>query len=53
MNEFQSIQSGSGILKDSYDESPVSSALKERRKKRAQSISTPTKDELENSEPPQ
>ncbi len=31
MNEFQNIESGSGMLKDSYSDSSVSEALKRRR----------------------
>jgi hypothetical protein len=39
MNEYQSITSGQGLLKDYYDEgqSPLEKALAKRRKKRRQS----------------
>ncbi len=34
MNEFQSIESGKGLLKNDYGDSPVAIAIKERLKKK-------------------
>lgn len=51
MNNFQTHASGSGILKDSYpDESPISRALKIRRKNLEDKTTVPEKDELEQNE---
>jgi hypothetical protein len=38
MNLFQSTESGSGMLKDSYADNSVSEALKRRRERLAQSL---------------
>lgn len=50
MDNFQSIQSGAGLLKNSYDDSPVSQALKKRIVKIKEKTVIPTKDELEQNE---
>lgn len=48
MNNFQSIQSGKGLLKDQYNEdNPVSRALAARAVKLKEKTTIPTKDELE------
>jgi hypothetical protein len=53
MNNFQSMQSGQGLLKDVYDsdgDSPVERALRKRAQKLKEKTIEPTKDELEQSE---
>lgn len=55
MNQFQSIESGSGLLKNSYQgdvrdqqtESPMVKALRERRKRLTEKIAVPSKEEAE------
>lgn len=49
MNNFQSIESGQGLLKTTYDngDSPVERALRKRADKLKEKTYTPTKDELE------
>lgn len=50
MNDFQTTESGRGLLKDFYDddESPVRKALREKRKQLSEKILIPTKEEMEN-----
>lgn len=52
MNNFLGTQNGAGLLKDSYDpgETPILDALRIRRKRAADKISIPTKDDLEQNE---
>lgn len=53
MNNFQSIQSGQGMLKTAYPssgENPVLTALKRRRDNLTNKVTTPTKDKIEDSE---
>lgn len=48
MNEFQSIQSGQGLLKDNYNEdTPISNALRKRRKKLEDKVIVPSKEDAE------
>lgn len=47
MDQFQTIQSGKGLLKDQYDDSPVSIALKRRAARLKEKTEIPTKDEVE------
>lgn len=52
MNNFQNIQSGAGLLKDVYDpgETPILDALRQRRRRSADKLLVPTKDDLEKNE---
>lgn len=52
MNEFQPVVSGPGILKDTYDtdETPQLKALRQRRLRMQDKITTPDKDDLEGNE---
>lgn len=48
MNEFQDTTSGAGLLKINYDdESPLSRAMKKRRKSLEDRTITPSKDQIE------
>jgi hypothetical protein len=51
MNDFQTTQSGAGMLKQVYDpdDNPQLEALKRRRAKLGDKISVPTKEDAENS----
>lgn len=58
MNDFQSVESGRGLLKDFYDdgdatESAVRDALREKRRKLSEKILVPTKEDMENGNEPQ
>ncbi len=49
MNDFQSIQSGQGLLKDDYQESdsPITVALKRRRKALGDKVAVPSKEDAD------
>lgn len=52
MNQFQSIESGAGILKKDYEtSSPEIEALKRRRAKLTDQLAVPSKEELESQLP--